>query len=73
MGELDPDLLECDQATCMIKLQGALGQNLYRGIMDYRAASRYSPSVLALLEVYWRGPIVGAEDASGISYGPEDW
>ncbi|CAB1108999.1 unnamed protein product [Ectocarpus sp. CCAP 1310/34] len=30
-------------------------------------------SLLALLEVCWRGPIVGAEDARGTSYGREDW
>ncbi|CAN0599788.1 unnamed protein product, partial [Laminaria digitata] len=41
--------------------------------MDFRVSSQYSQSLLALLEVCWRGPIVGAEYASGTSYGREDW
>lgn len=63
IGGLDPNLLECDQATRPIELQNILGRKLYRGVMDFRVASQYSPSFLALLEVCWRGPIVGAEDA----------
>ncbi|CAM9528427.1 unnamed protein product, partial [Laminaria digitata] len=41
--------------------------------MDFRVSSQYSQSLLALLEVCWRGPIVGAEYASGTSYGREYW
>lgn len=66
----DPGLLECDQATRLIELQNILGRKLYRGVMDFRVASQYNPSLLALLEVCWRGPIVEAEDASGVSFGP---
>ncbi|CAM9886325.1 unnamed protein product [Ectocarpus sp. 4 AP-2014] len=73
MGGLDPDLLECDKASRLIELYGTLGRKLVRGVMDFRILSEYSPSLLALLEVCWRGPIVGAEDASGTTYGPGDW
>ena len=73
MGGLDPDLLECDEATRLIELHGTLGRKLIRGVMDFRVSSEYSPSLLALLEVCWRGPIVGAEDALGTTYGPGDW
>eukprot|EP00903_Cladosiphon_okamuranus_P017738 g16330.t1 len=74
MGGLDPDDFEPDQATRLIELHSArLGLKFYRGVLDIRVSSQYSQSLLALLEVCWRGPIVGAEDASGSSYGREDW
>lgn len=73
MSGLDPGLPECDQATGLVELRNPLGRKLYRGVMDFRVASECNPSLLALLEVCWRGPIVEAEDASGISHGPEDW
>ena len=40
MGGLDPDLLECDQATRLIELQNTLGRKLYRGVMDFRVSSQ---------------------------------
>ncbi|CAM9189604.1 unnamed protein product [Pylaiella littoralis] len=73
MGGLDPDDFEPDQATRLIELHNALGLKFHRGVLDFRVSSQYSQSLLALLEVCWRGPIVGAEDASGSSYGREDW
>ncbi|CAB1096640.1 unnamed protein product [Ectocarpus sp. CCAP 1310/34] len=73
MGGLDPDDFEPDQATRLIELHNALGLKFCRGVLDFRVSSQYSKSLLALLEVCWRGPIVGAEDASGSSYGREDW
>ncbi|CAN0465870.1 unnamed protein product [Ectocarpus sp. 12 AP-2014] len=73
MGGLDPDYFEPDQATRLIELHNALGLKFYRGVLNFRVSSQYSQSLLALLEVCWRGPIVGAEDASGSSYGREDW
>eukprot|EP00903_Cladosiphon_okamuranus_P014899 g13796.t1 len=73
MGGLDPDDFEPDQATRLIELHSALGLKFYRGVLDFRVSSQYSQSLLALLEVCWRGPIVGAEDASGSCYGREDW
>ncbi|CBJ32194.1 conserved unknown protein [Ectocarpus siliculosus] len=73
MGGLDPDEFEPDQATRLIELHNALGLKFYRGVLDFRVSSQYSQSLLALLEVCWRGPIVGAEDVSGSSYGREDW
>lgn len=36
MGELDPDVLECDEATRLIGLQNTLGRKLFRGVMDFR-------------------------------------
>ncbi|CAM9948387.1 unnamed protein product [Ectocarpus sp. 6 AP-2014] len=73
MGGLDPDDFETDQATRLIELHNALGLKFHRGVLDFRVSSQYSQSLLALLEVCWRGPIVGAEDKSGSSYGREDW
>ncbi|CAB1116215.1 unnamed protein product [Ectocarpus sp. CCAP 1310/34] len=73
MGGLDPDELEPDQATRLIELHNELGLKFYHGVLDFRVSSQYSQSLLALLEVCWRGPIVGAEEVSGTSYGPEDW
>ncbi|CAN0325164.1 unnamed protein product, partial [Ectocarpus sp. 6 AP-2014] len=73
MGGLDPDDFEPDQATRLIELHNALGLKFHRGVLDFRVSSQYSQSLLALLEVCWRGPIVGAEDKSGSSYGREDW
>ncbi|CAB1113970.1 unnamed protein product [Ectocarpus sp. CCAP 1310/34] len=73
MDGLDPDSLECDEATRLIELHGTLGRKLIGGVMDFRVSSEYSPSLLALLEVCWRGPIAGAEDALGTTYGPGDW
>ncbi|CAB1105891.1 unnamed protein product [Ectocarpus sp. CCAP 1310/34] len=73
MGGLDPDDFEPDQATRLIELHNTLGLKFCRGVLDFRVSSQYSKSLLALLEVCWRGPIVGAEDASGSSYGREDW
>ncbi|CAB1108591.1 unnamed protein product [Ectocarpus sp. CCAP 1310/34] len=72
MDGLDPNVLECDEATRLIELHGTLGRKLIRGVMDFCLSSEYSPSLLALLEVCWRGPIVGAKDASGTAYGPGD-
>ncbi|CAM9623129.1 unnamed protein product, partial [Hapterophycus canaliculatus] len=73
MGGLDPNDFRPGEATRLIELQNALGQQFYRRVMDFRVSSQYSQSLLALLEICWRGPIVGAEQASGTSYGPEDW
>ncbi|CAB1110488.1 unnamed protein product [Ectocarpus sp. CCAP 1310/34] len=50
MGGLDPDVLECDEATRLIELHGTLGRKLIRGVMDFRVSSEYSPSLLVLLE-----------------------
>lgn len=73
MGGLDPNDFRPGEATRLIELQNALGRQFYRRVMDFRVSSQYSQSLLALLEICWRGPIVGAEQASGTSYGPEDW
>eukprot|EP00903_Cladosiphon_okamuranus_P008434 g8107.t1 len=73
MGGLDPDSLERYKATRLIELHGTLGRELIRRVMDFRVSTEYSPSLLALLEVCWRGPIVGAEDALGTTYGQGDW
>ncbi|CAN0273420.1 unnamed protein product [Pylaiella littoralis] len=73
MGGLDPDVFECDEATRLIELQGTLRRKLFRGVMNFRVSSEYNASLLALLEVCWRGPIVGARDASGTTYGLGDW
>ncbi|CAB1099457.1 unnamed protein product [Ectocarpus sp. CCAP 1310/34] len=62
-----------DVATRLIELHNALGLKFYRGVLNIRVSSQYSQSLLALLEVCWRGPIVGAEDARGSSYRREDW
>ena len=68
MGGLDPDDFEPDQATRLIELDSALGLKFYRGVLDFRVSSQYSQSLLTLLGVCWRGPIVGAEDASGSEF-----
>lgn len=73
MGGLDPNDFRPGEATRLIELQNALGQQFYRRVMDFGVSSQYSQSLLALLEICWRGPIVGAEQACGTSYGPEDW
>eukprot|EP00903_Cladosiphon_okamuranus_P012054 g11318.t1 len=73
MGGLDPDGFDSDQATRLIELHNALGIKFYRGVLDCRESSQYSESLLVLLEVCWRGPIVGVEDARGRFYGREDW
>ncbi|CAB1116244.1 unnamed protein product [Ectocarpus sp. CCAP 1310/34] len=73
MGGLDPDEFEPDQATRLIELHNELGLKFNHGVLDLRVSSQYSQSLLALLEVCWRGPIAGAEEVSGTFYGPEDW
>ncbi|CAB1102471.1 unnamed protein product [Ectocarpus sp. CCAP 1310/34] len=59
--------------TRLIELHNELGLQFSHGVLDFRVSSQYSQSLLALLKVCWRGPIVGAEEVSGTSYGPEDW
>ncbi|CAB1116431.1 unnamed protein product [Ectocarpus sp. CCAP 1310/34] len=73
MGGLDPDGFEPDQATRLIELHNELGLKFFHAVFDFRVSSQYSQSLLALLEVCWRGPIVGAEEVSGTSYGTEGW